>query len=65
MAEAFGLSTMIVNVLSEYAPRSVPVGLIARLLRRQPGEIEEFLIGLEQQGVIDVKGGEVSLKRQS
>lgn len=65
MAEALGVSTMIVNVLSEYAPRSVPVGLIAKLLRRQPGEIAELLVGLEQQGVIDVKGEGVTLKRAS
>ena len=65
MPEVVGLSTMIVNVLSEYAPRSVPVGLIAKLLGRQAGEIKELLAGLAQQGVIDVKGEEVRLKRQA
>jgi DNA-binding IclR family transcriptional regulator len=63
MAEVVGLSTMIVNMLKEYAPRPVPVGLIAKLLGRQPGEIREFLDGLAQQGVIHVQDEDVSLKQ--
>ena len=64
MAEVVGLSTMIVNTLTEYAPRPIPVGLIAKLLARQLGEIRESLAGLEQQGVILVQGEDVSLKHR-
>lgn len=63
MTESLGLNTKIVTTLNKYG--TIPVDFLAHLLDRRTSEIKEYLVSLEQEGVIEIKDEKVNLSSKA